>query len=455
MLLIIGFSLVIIFGYLLSILFVERMCLFERMGLSFLLGFGVFTLFMFCYSTFGVKITLQSTLLALTFCILIAILIAKALKRKILADFNLSRPLKAIFNLSHLETILALLIGSLGFGSLLLTTYFPVYIWDALALYDFRGKIIAQVGYYTQIANNYFWFGGYPLFTSLSHTLIYIFGGSNPQFLYTFMYISFILIFYSALHEFVSRKITLIMSLILAATPVIFDHSTFAYTNLPYAIFLALGSIYLFVWFFKKKPVGYIILSAVLTGLSTWDRSAEPFWAINIIILGALLIFRFKKYLLPAIIYIISFLPIREPWNLINYYFLTDSTAAKPPLVLAEGGSYVTTLLSTRLEPDRIKEIGIFIYQNVIISWFPLFFLFLFCVLINFRGILRKTSTSFLVVISLYFILLLYATYMYSFGIAYWNTIPDSARRMAMFFMPLMIFYIGLSFGDLSPGKKK
>jgi hypothetical protein len=447
MLLFFGFSLIVIFGYLLSTLFVGKMHPLERMGTSFLLGFGIFTLLMFCYSTFGVKITLQSTLIVLVICIGFLFTISKLFKRKM--SINLLGFVKSFSNLSKMEKIIVLALIALGTGSLIISTYFPVYIWDALALYDFRAKVIAEQGFYTQIVKNFWYFDGYPLFTSLSHTLVYIFKSTNPQFLYSLMYLSFIFIFYSNLREFADRKISLIASLILATTPTIFDHSTFAYTNLPYTIFLATGSIYLFTWLIKKKPIGYLVLAGVFTGLSTWTRSAEPFWMVNIFMLVFFSIYRFKKYLLPTFIYIICFLFIREPWKLVNYYQYIDTGAVKTSPVVSEVGAYATTLFETTYNQVRISEVAIFIYKNVIVSWLPLIILFLFCIFINFKNFLKKANTLFLVIIILYFALLLYGTYIFSFNNSTWSAIPDSARRMAMFFMPLMIFYIGLSLGEL------
>lgn len=453
MLLFFGILLVIFFGYLLCIVFVKEMRLLERLGLSFLLGFGVFTLLMFCYSTLGLRITTPSTLLVLAICIIFLFVFLKLSKRRV--SLNPVGLIKSFLSFSKLEKIIVLVFAALGAGSLIISTYFPVYIWDALALYDFRAKIIAEQGFYTQIVKNFWYFDGYPLFTSLSHTLVYIFKGSNPQFLYSLMYLSFIFIFYSNLREFADRKISLMATLILATTPTIFDHSTFAYTNLPYTIFLSTGSIYLFTWLVKKKPIGYLILAAVLTGLSTWTRNPEPFWMVNIFILVFLSMYKFKKYFTPTLIYIICFLTIRGPWKLVNFYQLIDSGAAKTSPVISEVGAYATTLFETTFNQARISEVAIFIYKNVIVSWFPILFLFLFCIFINFKDFFKKANTLFLAIIILYFVLLLYGTYIFSFNNSSWSAIPDSARRMAMFFIPLMIFYTGLSLGETKTNANK
>jgi 4-amino-4-deoxy-L-arabinose transferase-like glycosyltransferase len=454
MLLFFGISLVIAFGYLLSILLVTEMRPPERLGTSFLLGFGVFTLLMFCYSTLGVKITLESTLLALAVCLSILFICLKLFKRKIFMD--LLGIVQSFLTLSRLEKIIILIITMFALLSLVISTYFPVNVWDAIALYDFRAKIITQQGFYIQIAKNFPYFGGYPLFTSLSHTLVYLFGGINPQFLYSFIYFSLVLIFYSTLREFVNRKISLITSLLLVTTPVIFDHSTFAYTNLPYTTFLVTGSIYLYIWLVKNKPVGYLILSALFIGLSTWTRVAEPFWVINILVLVLLSIYRFKKYLLSTLIYTFTFLLIKEPWSLVNNYQLANSGASKASFVTAELSSYTAKLLGTPFDLTRIGEVAVFIYKHVIVSWYPLLFLFLICVFINFKDFFKKVNIFFLGAMLLHFSLLFYATYVFSFNFPEWTDIPDSTKRMAMFFIPPMIFYIGLNLGrlDIHASKK-
>ena len=424
------------------------MYLLERLGVSFLLGFGIFTLLMFCYSSFGIKITTESTLIILMACVGLLFIILKLLKRKIFVNPLIL--IKIFSGLTFVEKLIVYAILALVMGSLVLSIYFPVYIWDALALYDFRAKIITQFGFYTQIANNFSYFTGYPLFTSLSHTLVYLFKGNNPQFLYSFMYISLIFVFYNTLRRFTDRKKTLILTLLLASTQVIFNHSTFAYTNLPYTIFLTTGTIYLFLWFVKKKPIGYLILAGILTGLSTWSRAAEPFWTINMLVLGVLVLYKFKKYLFPTLVYIISFMFVKGPWSLIINNNSSASDIVMSSAITSDVNSYIAKLSETTFDLNRVGDILAFIYSNVIVLWFPLFFLFLFCIFVNFKNFFNKTSTLFLTVFLLYFALLLCGSYVFSYNFAEWINIPDSAGRMAMFFIPLMIFYIGLSFGENS-----
>lgn len=448
MLLFIGVLLICLFGYLLCILIVKEMHLLERLGVSFLLGFGIFTLLMFCYSSFGIKIAIESTFLVLIVCVILLFVLLKLLKRKIFV--NPLELIKMFSGLTLLEKLIVCIVLSIVVCSLILSIYFPVYIWDALALYDFRAKVIVQQGFYTQIAHNFSYFNGYPLFTSLSHVLVYVFGGTNPQFVYSFMYISFMFIFYSIIRNFSSRKIALIATLLLITIPDIFAHSTFAYTNLPYTIFLVLGNMYLFRWFVKKQSIGFLILAGIFTGLSTWSRVAEPFWLINVFMLIALTFYKFKIYLPSFFIYIISFLGIKEPWNLLGYNPSTGTGINKFYDMTAEANSYLTTFSTNIFDKNRVIEVIIYVYQNVISSWFPVLPLFSLCVILNFRNFFRKRSTFFLIMIVLHFAILLLGSYIFSFQFSEWVNIPDSARRMSMFFVPMMIFYSAITLGEFN-----
>lgn len=417
----------------------------ERIGTAFLFGIGISTLLMFCLSLLGIRITLISTMLTLVVGNICLVLLVKILKRSIYT--RIESPIKIISKLSKLEKVVAMVIALLVIGSLVVTIYFPVNAWDSLVLYDFRARIIAQEGFYAQIAKNFTYFDGYPLFTSLSHTFVYLFKGTNPQFIYSLIYASFVSVFYANIRKFTSRKVSLVSTLLLATTPLVFEHSTIAYTNLSYTVFLVLGFIYLFVWFTKKLPIGYLINSAILMGLSTWTRSAEPFWVINIILLIFISIYRLKKYYLSTIIYTIVFWLIKQPWSWVVYNSAKIGVGRNSPMV-NEAKGFVTLILGSSLSWERLSNVTVYLYKNIVASWYPILYLFLLLIVLNFKNFTKRNSSLFLIVILLNFALLAFSTYIFTFGFSEWGDISDSARRMAMFFMPLMIFYMGLSLGD-------
>src|SRR3972149_11584886 len=187
------FILIFSFGYLASCIISKSLSLLERIGLSHLLGLGLTTLLLFCFSWLGVKITkfniVEIVSLSLSF-ILFGLFLMKRGVGLRLTDLQ-----KIFGELNKYEKIILVLIGIMFLSSFMISFYCPVYVWDALALYDFTGKIVAQTGYFTQIASQFFYFAQYPLLVSLGHTIVYLFGGNNPQFIYPLYLISFALIF--------------------------------------------------------------------------------------------------------------------------------------------------------------------------------------------------------------------------------------------------------------------
>ena len=188
-----------------------------------------------------------------------------------------------------------------------------------------------------------------------------------------------------------------------------------------------------------------------MMGLSTWTRASEPFWAVGFFAVIVYSIYRFVKYrdsILSPIWYFLTFFPIKEIWAKI-YFELLNGPSSTVSLLSAEIASHKNALFNVALNFEKLTEVFIFIWQFVVVTWYPISILFVISLALNLKNIIRKSSTMFLVFILLHFALLIYGTYIFSSN-AYWNSIPDSARRLAMFFLPLMLFYIGLSIGEIS-----
>jgi len=447
MFVIIPFILIFVFGYLLTLILINEFSFIGRIGLSYLLGLGLFTFIVFCYSSVGIKITIVSIIWSLTILNILLCLLLKKLKIK--PNIHFMDIFKISKNVSIIELFIAGLILFIGFVSLIQTLYYPVTVWDALALYDFRAKIITEFGYFTQIANNYSYFSQYPLLISLAHTIVYLYGGKYPQFVYSLMYISFLFVFCGSLREFSSRKISLLSTLIIASVPIFFEHSTFAYTNLPYAVYISLGTIYIFMWIVKKKTISYLIVAGLLTALSTWSRSSEPFWVVNFLVVFAYSLITYKDFIINLLCYSLSFFPIKWSWAKV-YNNIVGRNISNISLITSEVTNISNMLFRYQFDKFKLFEVFMFIYNNVIKTWYPILAVFIFFLLINLFKLFKNKISVFLIFILLYFCLLIYGTYIYSFGISYWDKIPGSARRMAMFFFPLFVFYIALSVSELA-----
>ncbi len=406
-----------------------------RLGLSYILGLGLFTLIIYEANLLGLKLAPGNTaLLFLVFSILLLLFQRENIrcyKEEISLFFRRSR-------MSFVEK--ALFLGSAFFvvSSFVNTLFWPVYIWDALTLYDFRAHVFIQAGFIKSalaaLGNEYYL--AYPLLTSLLHTIVYLFDGNNPQFVYSLFYLSLGLVFFGLLCEYVSQKLSLLFTFMLLSIPQIFNQSVVSYTNLPFLTYFSLGAIYYFISDSKRTP-GYLILSAILVGLSTWTRFAEPFWlaVFGIVIIMAL----YRRRILDIITFAILFFPIRQVWINLKVLVVPQVTTLNEFISAA-------TVSTNIFNFGRWLEVIVFLYNSVFLNWGPVFILFL--VASAYAVITKKMKKNvFLMYLITYSLLatFIFGTFFYSFSTPSWSQIPDSASRTAMIFYPLFLCTVALT----------
>jgi hypothetical protein len=427
-----------ILGYLLSGLFLTEKI--EKFSLCFILGLGVFTLYWFLLNLIGIPFNLLSGFILILLLIILVSVLSKLIHKKI------NRIKKFIYfgNMNILEKILLGAIVFLFLSSFLGDIYWPVRHWDSLTLYDFRSKIFVETGFMTE-AISIGGFFGYPLMTSLSHTFIYLSGFSNPSFIYFFFYISFVTNFFTNLKKLKLRRVVvLLLTLLIAISPRIFDHSLSAYTNLPYLTYLVLGSIYLYFGI-KNKDLGTFILSALLIGLSTWTRSVEPFW-LSSIIAAILFSFMNRKWFWP-VLYLLIFLSVILPWRFfLSYHHAGTANIANQVVSTASG------LLTSLNIVSIISSIN-FIIANVIYPYSGFFLLMSLVVLYKF--IYKSKNWIYTAIMVIDLALLLGGVVIFSQNISYWQDIPDSLTRMAMFISPMVIFLSAEAISEFIPKARK
>lgn len=262
------------YPYLRTIRFANHL---EKIGLAFILGSGILTLFWFLlYLAIG-TFSLASILLATLLATLLGVGVARF---GVPGEFAQSQPYK------KLDKIILVSILFLTFLAIIISWYNPIISWDTLTLYDFRGISVADSGSLKSFETSTYYLS-YPLMTSLVHAAFYLLGGDNPQIFYSLVYASILAVVYGRMMSSTSRLHAGLSTLLIAGNHLMFEHATISYTNLPYTAFLIAGILY-------ASPS--IIMSGIFLGLSTWVRSSEPFWVV-----GALMILytgiRQKKYL--------------------------------------------------------------------------------------------------------------------------------------------------------------
>ncbi len=414
---------------------------FIKLGLSFPIGIGIFTLLMFGANLLGLRFTLLNELLLLLV-ISTPLVLIQLKKIKLLFKEIKKRIKNSKFDLA--EKIILGISAFLIVVSFINTFYWPVYMWDSVVLYDFRGHVFASTGFMKDVFINPYYYS-YPLLTSLTHTIVYLCGGKYPQFIYSIFYLSLGISFYGLLREFVSRKTGLIFTLLLLMTGPLFYHSLYSYTNLTYTVYLSLGAILIYLWD-KKGNIGYLILSALMVGLSTWVRATEPFWLASILIVVVISILR--KKILGLFIYPLIVVLIHEVWR--NYRIFLASTSKS---TVAEVASY-TGILPSIFDLERWRQIIVYLYKYTIIPWGSIFIAFILAlVVIIFQKKLKKFWLVFTITIVFLAVVVLGTLY-YSLTFIDWYRIGDAVERLSMIFYPLFVYSSFLVLYDLGSKEK-
>lgn len=192
------FLIMFFIGLPISVLVIDfRDTMLLHLGVSFPIGMGILTWLFYLTNLFGIRFSVYSLFFVFSITGILLFFLSYNHFISFLSGLWLVSKYYWKKEKSLQEYLLIFLIIFLCLASLVYTIYWPVYAWDSLALYDFRARSFAQSGYMSEaIESGYFW--SYPLMTSVSHTLFYLLGIDNPQFIYTFFYISiiFLLVFW-------------------------------------------------------------------------------------------------------------------------------------------------------------------------------------------------------------------------------------------------------------------
>lgn len=286
----------------------------ESLGLYFILIPALSTFILFICNGF-IHFPLDQNLLVLSLILSVA-LIALIFPIKIK---SFTRP-KLNFTAPAL-LLLTLLLFYL-FSNYLFNWYWPPTEFDALSMYDYRGKVFYLNHNIQDISDGYH--ASYPLLTSLSHTMFYLLNIPNVKLFYSLILTGVLMIFYSLLRRHNPRLVSLFLICLFITTPCIFYHSQIAYTNFVYLAYLGLSFIYLAELMMNYKRHDLLAYSLLIAAAS-WTRPAtHQFFLIHLFLLIFILFKnkQLKDILLPVFIYCIFSLP----WNYYQANILKTGT---------------------------------------------------------------------------------------------------------------------------------
>lgn len=431
----------------------------ETLGVGFLLGSFILTILQtLLLEYFNIPIQLDSLMIILALLLYVAFFLTKQppfyywllLKQTVSTKFNL------------IEKILIVTLLILIAYSLVQNIFWPVTDWDALALYDFRARVVAEDGNFNRgFELGYFY--QYPPYTSLLHTDAYLAHYNRPKIWYSILYGAFLLAYYALVRRKTTRISALIGCLSLAVNPIIFEHSIMAYTNLAYIAYLSIGLLYLIEWF-GTKQASDSILGAVLVAGSTWIRETEPLWLIPVFILlwiSGYQLFKQKnlKYFFLSLTSIVMIIWVKGLWlhyvgqltierNISTHTVpavnnISSSTSIWTNSLAAQFINYASIVFSSgfNILLLRLREVSVYFYSFIL----PVFSCYIGPAVILYILDVKAYKKPFIpifILIIVYCLYLYIGTYVFSFLDTSWAAIGGSATRVSMFLVPLWIYSI-------------
>lgn len=342
----------------------------------------------------------------------------------LIREWSRVRSFMPTFNFCYFITLLICLF-SIVYGA-----YWPVLDWDAIALYDFRGRIFAEGLVIEDLQQfitdeGYFkYYYAYPLMTSVLHAWSYLWGLSTPMIIYGGFYTALVLIIWD---ELVERKLTKsimqILPAVVASTPLLFSHASIAYTNLPYTAYY-LAAVALAWRGIGMKNSALLGISAVMTISSILTRLNEPFF-LAVLVPVVLYSLWYRMWII-GILYAGTVLLIRQLWT--NYAVFDDALS---PTALPE--------ILRKFNLPFFIEVEKFLLENYIKAVkIPVFVAGGITVL----GLLTKFKPPiyWLIFWVVNLGLLTIGGYFLANRFSFWQDIGGSAERMMIAFIP--IFYL-------------
>lgn len=394
-----------------------------RVGLSYLIGSGIATFMLFIlHRMLGVPLNFQFALLSFAFTWLFG---------------YLTRNPEAVIvtiKKSHLNYVPIILI----IIAFLIGSYLPLTAWDSLALYDFRAHAIAITHSLDDMTKTTYDMS-YPLYISLLHSFVYMLGGESAQGLHALFFGGLLAVIYERLLHWTNPRWAIIGTILVGVSHELFDHATFAYTNLPYTAYLIAGLFYLL-----GKTRRELLIGSLLIGLSSWTRSAEPFWLLAWLLL---LYQSFKLKDLKSFLFgSLMLYGIRYGWT--QYYNQIVSSLIGEVPSLTTGLSLASLLTLILKLPDYYWYLRLNVIDPYRGYWYliiPMFVAWLKSK--NPRlGLLLMLAIITLAIVTLGIMLM-------SLYLTSWADIGISARRMVLFISPLTL--IGAAYAGYIISHKK
>jgi hypothetical protein len=288
--------------------------------LAYPVGSGILTFGLFVLSWAGVRINL--VLAGVVVGVLVvgwAVLLVRRIPRG-------SPPLSPSFGESSSDTLfpgrtfILVTTWTLALAAIAISVGRSYAGWDSMSIWSVKGYGIGLAG--SVFAGGEWGSHGlaYPLNIPLQISIFYILNGDwlpHSKLIFPMYYIGLIAGLYSFLRRWVSPRAAGLVSLLVASAPIVFDHATSGYANLPFSAYLVLGLLGLIEGGLKADRA-LEAGAGLLLGLSAWTRP-EGFYMAIAAGASVWLAFRVSRCGTPSLAtWAFPFLVIALPWSVFS-----------------------------------------------------------------------------------------------------------------------------------------
>ena len=283
----------------------------EIIGFSFLIGMGIETVFLFLLDVVQMHYS-ASLLIGLNLVCIVALTYKYQVSMQAVTE-KLSALKPKAGSVNYVALFLFCIIAYLFYTIMVKNLFWPPAEGDSLTSFDKLGRIMAIEGRLKVSLFQYNLQGAAGIYPPLFHgsfAYVYIFDAETPKIVTTLFFLSFLLVFYQFVKNYVGTTAAMLFTLILMATPELYAHAALSLGNMPTAAYICAAVLSIYTWI-DRGDRKYFWTGAVMMGFTVWIRSDAIAFVAATLFIVLLHVWRtkdFKRLLIFAAFTIIPFI---------------------------------------------------------------------------------------------------------------------------------------------------
>lgn len=303
-------------GFLIVHAFLGNQDRIAKLAMSFGVGAGVASWSLFVLSFIGLKLSIITVVLTLIS--LVLLILPVALRRtSSKSGYKSSEVIPRHPWEGAVTRGILLAVGALIGLSALLSVGLSYYSWDGIAIWGIKGYGIASEG--TIFAAIEWGQTGtaFPMNIPIQIAIFKLLSGDllpGSKLIFSIFYASLLLGSYYVFKVLkVSNLVSSMGVFILATTPIVFQHATIAYTNLPFTFYICMGAF----WGLRglqREKMTEIVFAGLLMALASWTRPEGIVLAASLLIVMIIVQILRRRKIVHVFFAAVPIILIMTPW---------------------------------------------------------------------------------------------------------------------------------------------